>query len=258
MGGVSPTTMLYLLPMKIFLVFLILGLGACHSAVQAGDVSALLERAEQEAEKITLPINVFQNERMKAAQDTAKIFHSPEFQERIRCEEQRLEKEIFSGYTAPWQKKVKEAEQEIEQGLLAKGEKIYLFFSSSVPLETMQAYIAAIAKAGDSNMIPLMRGWAGGLSATEANTEYFTRLLQKDSACRGTSEPCQYYQVKIGLQPSFFTQYGITRVPAVVYVNDHSAYRIQGDAGLDYLLERINREAKSSTLGNLIEALGRS
>ncbi len=244
--------------MKIFLIFILLALGACHSAVQAEDVSALLDRAEHEAEKITLPINTFKDEGLKAAQESAGIFHSPEFQERIRCEEQRLEKEIFSGYTAPWQKKVNEVEQEIEQSLLAKGEKVYLFFSSSVPLETMQAYIAAIARTGDSNVVPLMRGWAGGLSATEANTTYFSRLLQKDSACPGTSEPCQYYKAKIGLQPSFFTQYGITRVPAIVYVNDHSSYRIQGDARLDYLLERINREAKSSTLDNLIEALQKS
>ena len=244
--------------MKIFLIFILLGLGASHSAVQAEEVAGLLERAEHEAEKITLPINTFQDEGLKAAQETAGIFHSPEFQEQIRCEEQRLEKEIFAGYTAPWQKKVNEVEQEKEQSLLAKGEKVYLFFSSSVPLETMQAYIAAIARTGDSNITPLMRGWAGGLSATEANTKYFSRLLQKDSACRGTSEPCQYYRIKIRLQPSFFTQYGITRVPAVVYVNDHSSYRIQGDAGLDYLLERINREAKSSTLDNLIEALQRT
>jgi type-F conjugative transfer system pilin assembly protein TrbC len=250
--------MLHLLPMKIFLIFILLGLGACHSAVQAEDVAGLLERAEQEAEKMTLPTNRFQDEGLRAAQETAGIFHSPEFQERIRCEEQRLEKEIFAGYTAPWQKKTKRVAQEEEQSLLAKEEKVYLFFSSSVPLETMQAYIAAIARTGDSNVIPLMRGWAGGLSATEANTTYFSRLLQKDSTCRGTSEPCQFYKVKIQLQPLLFTQYGITRVPAVVYVHDHSSYRIQGDAGLDYLLERINREAKSSTLGNLIEALGRS
>jgi len=244
--------------MKIFLIFILLGLAACHSAVQAEDVAGLLERAGQEAEKITLPINTFQDEGLKAAQETAKIFHSLEFQERIKCEEQRLEKEIFAGYTAPWQKKVNEVEQETEQSLLAKGEKVYLFFSSSVPIETMQAYIAAIAGTGDSNIIPLMRGWARGLSATEANTKYFSRLLQKDSACRSTSEPCQYYRVKIQLQPSVFTQYGITRVPAVVYVNAHSSYRIQGDAGLDYLMERINREAKSSTLDNLIEALQRT
>lgn len=244
--------------MKAFLIFILLTLGVCHSAAQAEDVAALLEKAEQEAEKITLPVSTFQDEGMKAAQETAGIFHSPEFQERIKCEEQRLEKEIFAGYTASWQKKVKEAEQEQEQSLLAKEEKIYLFFSSSVPLETMQAYITVISRTGDSNVIPLMQGWAGGLSATEANTKYFSRLLQKDSACRGTSEPCQYYRLKIRLQPSLFTQYGITRVPAVVYVNDHSSYRIQGDAGLDYLLERINREAKSSALDKLIQALRRA
>jgi hypothetical protein len=40
-----------------------------------------------------------------------------------------------------------------------------------------------------------------------------------------------------------------------VYENEDNAYSIQGDAGLDYLLERINREAKSATLASLIKKM---
>jgi predicted DsbA family dithiol-disulfide isomerase len=59
----------------------------------------------------------------------------------------------------------------------------------------------------------------------------------------------------ISLQPALFSKYGINRVPAVVYENGKDTYSIQGDAGLDYLLERINREAKSTALAGLIKKM---
>ncbi len=241
--------------MKVFLIFLLLVLGACHSAVLAGDVAGLLERTEREAEHITLPTNTFQDEGIKAAQETAKLFHSPEFQERIRCEEQRLEKEIFAGYTAPWEEQQKEVMQRQEHSSLAPEEKVYLLFSSSVPIETMQAHIAAIAGAGDAKVVMAMRGWVNGLNNSGANIQYFSRILQKDPLCRGERQPCEHYQVPIKLQPTLFATYDVTQVPAVIYVNGDTAYRMQGDAALDYMLERINSEVKSTTLDKLITTL---
>jgi predicted DsbA family dithiol-disulfide isomerase len=66
---------------------------------------------------------------------------------------------------------------------------------------------------------------------------------------------CRRYQVPIKIDPTLFERYGITRVPAVVYAGEKDSFKIQGDAGLDYLLERINRDAKSTTLAKLINQL---
>ena len=242
--------------MKSLMISIVFVIGASLTLAQAEDARSIMEQARKDAEKMRLPVNKYTDEGLKAAQETLDHFHSPEFQEKIRCEEQRLEKEIFIDYTAPWKKKQQpKEEQEMEAGNLNSTEKVYLFFSSSVPDETMQAYLTTIGKAGDPNVILVIRGWVGGMADTKADVTYFSRILQKDPACRDLSKPCQHYQMEINLQPALFTKFGITQVPAVVYENKNKAYLIQGDAGLDYLLERINHEAKSATLASLIKKM---
>ncbi|MGB3224814.1 MAG: TrbC family F-type conjugative pilus assembly protein [Desulforhopalus sp.] len=248
--------MLYLLPMKVLVIVIVLLLGTVLSQAQAENAPSIMVQARKDAEQMTLPVNKYTDAGLKAAQETSDHFHSSEFQEKIKCEEQRLERKVFSDYTAPWKKKQQTKEEQAKQdGSLTSTEKVYLFFSSSVPDETVQAYITTIVKAGDPNLIPVMRGWVKSMADTRADVAYFSRVLQKDLACRKSREPCQHYQVEINLQPSLFTKYGITRVPAVVYENGSDAYLIQGDAGLDYLLERINREAKSTALASLIKKM---
>jgi conjugal transfer pilus assembly protein TrbC len=254
--------MLYLLPMKSFAIVLILALGKGLTPAVAedaafyelNDVSAIMEKAEEDAKTMNLPMNKYSEKGLKAAKQTTEIFYSPEFQEKVKCEQQRLEREVFANYIAPWKKKKQQMEK-VLKGSLSSAEKVYLLFSSSVPDATIQTYIATIVKAGDSNIVPVMRGWVSSMAGTQVNAEYFSRILKKDPTCRNTKEPCQHYQVGIKLKPTLFTKYGITRVPAVVYENDKDAYLIQGDAGLDYLLEKINREAKSSTLTSLIKKM---
>ena len=84
---------------------------------------------------------------------------------------------------------------------------------------------------------------------------YFGRILKKELDCPRTQTPCERYQVAIRLKPSLFTKYEITRVPAVIYDHDGNSFLIQGDTGLDYLLERINREVKSKGLTDLIKKI---
>ena len=242
--------------MKPLVIYIILLLGVGLTQAQAEDAPSIMEQARKDAEKMTLPINKYTDEGLKAAQETSEVFHSPEFQEKIKCEQQRLERDVFADYIAPWKKKQQTKEEQAGQaGSLTSTEKVYLFFSSSVPDETTQAYITTIAKAGDPNVIPVMRGWVNGMVDIKSHVAYFSRVLQKDLSCRGSSKPCEHYQVGIKLQPSLFTRYQIIRVPAVVYENENDDYLIQGDAGLDYLLERINREAKSTTLAGLIRKM---
>jgi hypothetical protein len=242
--------------MKSLVIFALLTLGAGLTPAQAEPARSIMAQARKDAEKMTLPVNKYTEEGLQAAQETSDHFHSPEFQEKIQCEKHRLESEVFADYTAQWEKKRQtKAGQAIEAGSLTSTEKVYLFFSSSVPDETMQAYLTTIAKASDPNVIPVMRGWLGGMTDTRANAKYFSRILQKNPACQDSREPCQHYQVEISLLPALFTKFGITQVPAVVYENGNDTYLSQGDAGLDYLLERINREAKSTALAGLIKKL---
>lgn len=248
--------------MKYFVSFIFLLLVTWHWPNTAGAedtqrnvVSTIVEKAKEGSKKITLPKNEYGEEGLSAAKKAAETFHSPSFQEQIQCEQQRLEAEVFGDFITSWKKKDTDEEQSGQTGSLGETERIYLFFSSSVPDETVRAYLSAIADAGDPDVIPVMRGFVGGLADMAANTEYFSRILKKDLDCQDTEVPCQRYQTAIKLNPFLFAQYGITLVPAVVFANEENGFLIQGDAGLDYLLERINREANSPSLAKLIRKL---
>jgi len=219
-------------------------------------VSAMMEKAKEDGEKMTLPDNRHAAEGLSAAKKAAGTFYSPGFQERIQCEQERLEAEVFGDYIAPWKKKEKSADGQSRQTEgLADTEQVYLFFSSSMPDETVHAYLSAIADAGEPKVIPVMRGFVGGMADIQTSTEYFRRILKQDLSCRDTREPCPRYQLEIKLKSPLFAQYGISRVPSVVYENQGLGFLVQGDAGFDYLLELINREAKSSALDNLINKI---
>ena len=251
--------------MNFIMVFPLLLLVTNPGLNQAGaedtelhNLSSIMEKAREEGEKMTLPVNQHTEEGLKAAEKTADTFHSPEFQKQIQCEQQRLEQEVFEDYISSWKKKKqKPAEGQAEQaGSLTATERVYLFFSSSMPDETVHSYMSTIADTGDPHVVPVMRGFVGGMEDMKASTKYFSRILKEDPDCQDNlSLPCQRYQVGIKLNPPLFAQYGITRVPAVVYENESEGFLVQGDAGLDYFLERINREAKSITLDNLIKKM---
>ena len=241
----------------VFIFLLFLSYGIAHPReITEGDVSAIIEKAREDEQKMTIPVNKYAEEGLKAAKQAADHVNSPEVQEQIQCEQQRLEEEVFGEYVEPWRTQLasSKAEQRSDQ---VSHEKIYLFFSSSVPDETIHAYIAAIARVKVPNIIPMMRGFVGGMAGVKATTTYFSRIMRKDFFCKDQRNPqsiCPRYQVSVQLGSPLFEEFGITRVPAVVYVNDdvQKSFVIEGDAGLDYLLERINREAKSPSLNQLI------
>ncbi|MHB1350298.1 MAG: TrbC family F-type conjugative pilus assembly protein [Desulfobulbaceae bacterium] len=216
------------------------------------NVATRIEQAREDAKKMTLPANRHTEAGRQAAGQTAKTFHSPEFQERLQCEQQRLEQEVFEKHTAPWKQK-----PVVEQpGDLAATDKVYLFLSSSVPEDTVRTYIATIARAKATQVVPVLRGLIKGRENIKASADYFSRIMQEERDCQDKKEStCRRYQVPIKIDPTLFERFGITRVPAVVYAGEKDTFTIQGDAGLTYLLERINRDAKSMTLANLINQL---
>jgi hypothetical protein len=163
---------------------------SCAVEMGESDISRIMKKAREDAEKINLPVNRYQEDGMKAAEKTSKLFHSPAFQERIQCEQQRLEKEVFADYTKPWKRKIRQTaiEQKGRCGNLAANEKVYLFISSSIPDETVHAYIADLDKAGDPNLSLVMRGFVGelprnGRGDSTPSQKGFPRISSKASTC---------------------------------------------------------------------------
>ena len=244
------------LTMLIFLLILVVTGSAGATSPDRDTVAAVIKQAREDAKEMTVPANRFVGEGTKAARQMANTFHSLEFQDRLRCEQERLEKEVFEQYISPWKKTGQQtvAKQRGLQGSLEVGEKVYLFLSSSVPDETVHAYVGAVEKVAEPHLFLVMRGVVGGLESKES-VQYFSRILKKDPSCRDTKQRCPRYEISIKIASNLFTRYGIDRVPAVVYSDGKSSFLIQGDVALDYLLERINREAGSESLADLIKKI---
>lgn len=264
MDVLPKTTVLHMLRIifSFLLLLLILPVGVGHSRESikidpalSRNVASALEKGRAEAKKMTLPVNKYTEEGLRAAKETAKVFHSSEFQNKVQHETQRLKTEIGE-CAASWKKQGnKQGNSEKPVSSLSGDEKVYLFLSSSIPDETVHNYLVDIARAGDPGLTPVMRGMVNGLADKKANTKYFSRILKEDLDCLDDfrhQKICKRFKTDILFQPPLFTQYGIERVPALIYDNGGKVFSIQGDAGLDYLLERINREAKQDSLESLI------
>lgn len=210
-------------------------------------VDTIMEQARQKAQTMKLPATRYSEQGQQAAKQTADIFYSSAFQERIKNEQRRLEKKVCKEYITSWQEKQPTADREKSSqpdNLVTKG-KMYLFLSSSVPDETVHAYLTAISQTGSQSIAPVMRGLINGLQDTKAGADYFSQILKIDQACRDTRKPkkiCPRFKLNIRINPLLFAKYNISRVPTLVYANETETFTIQGDTGLDYLLERINQE----------------
>ncbi|SHO52070.1 TrbC family F-type conjugative pilus assembly protein [Desulfopila aestuarii] len=219
-------------------------------ADELGDVvSRVMAQARKDGATMALPVNSHNEEGRMAAEETARKFSSSGFQEKLECEQRRITEEVFP--EAPGEL----AELEQAQGRLAREEKVYLFVSSSMPDETVHVYLEVLDGADEPNLIMLMRGFVPG-----ERENYLIRIAKKDLGCSdqlqlGDPDVCERYEVPIVLKPSLFDKYEITQVPALVYEKGEEAWKVTGDATLEYLLGRISRDTKSSGLEGLITTL---
>jgi conjugal transfer pilus assembly protein TrbC len=210
-------------------------------------VKKAMEKAREQAKTMTIPENKHKEAGQKAAEETNAVYRSQEFQDKIkRCE--NWENVVFGGKKA---KKEQEA-----KGILADSEKIFLFLSSSIPEASFSGYMASLD--GVPEIVPVMKGIVGGLSKEnkKERLKWWRKVLKKDSTCKEPEthdkSPCDLIKPSVAIKPQLFRQYEITEVPALVYVRGDDIYQIQGDVGLNTLLEKVNQEAKSPGMNALI------
>jgi type-F conjugative transfer system pilin assembly protein TrbC len=227
------------------------------------DVSKVLNTAQEKAEELKLPENG-QTDDCGCQEAAGKVmgkFNSPDFQAKMRDEQQRLQETVFKDILA---QSLPEADQNPITHAQTGAEQLYLFVSSSMPLNTLRNYAAMIDRARAGEIIMVLRGFVGGMKKIRPTMEFIGDILKKDPSCDLAKEKCDSYQVHIQVDPQLFQRYGIEEVPALAYLPsnvDKSEGKqaepviIYGDAGLDYLLERINQEAKNADLNTLIAAL---
>jgi len=190
--------------MKNFSLFLLLFCLLVPSAVLADSTD------------LTIPENKHANEGQLAAEQSANLFQSKEFQEKLSCEKHRLETEVFSEFMKPIKKDPRGANS---PKFLATNETLYLFLSSSMPDETVHNYLRSIAQTNSSGIFPVMKGMVKGMANKEANRRYFSRILKNDLDCNDQRESqgvCSRFKIPIKMNPMLFKRFEIDRVPTLV------------------------------------------
>ncbi|MEW6291032.1 MAG: type-F conjugative transfer system pilin assembly protein TrbC [Thermodesulfobacteriota bacterium] len=239
--------------------------GQSSTDLKMHDVSGVLDTAQKKAKELKLPDNGQADDCgcRDAAEKVMEKFNSPGFQAKMQDEQQRLRETVFKDILTDT---LPQSDQNPPAVTGSNAEQLYLFVSSSVPLNTLRNYAAMIDQARAGEIIMVLRGLVGGMKKIRPTMEFIGEMLKKDPGCNLAKEKCDSYQVNIQVDPQLFQRFGIEQVPALAYlpisvdeaeVTQAEPIIIYGDAGLDYLLERINQEAKNAELNTLIAALRR-
>lgn len=236
-------------------------------------ITKRLDQANDLSGKMDTPHNKFAAQGLAQAQAATDKFNSPEHQAKIAKEQERLSKEVFANITKDYYPDAKKKDPtKTAEKQLATTERIYVFFSKSVPEQTLKNYITMIAKTNDPNIVMVMRGFVGGMKKVMPTANYIRTLLQKDPSCDSVNTKCDMYPINVEIDPLLFQRYHVETVPMIVFASGVTAktsekdksegdsqkttvensFEISGDAPLDYMLERINTEAKRPTLEGTI------
>jgi len=213
---------------------------------QRGDrekVEKVLEQAGKIRETMTVPENSHALEGQEAARKAVEQFNSPGFQEKLRCQMDRIQ------HSGLQQEQAMKAQ---EKGTLTAQESVYLFLSSSVPESLVNQYLIDIGRTGEQRIIPVLFGLPQGLAGKRINADYFSRVMQADPGCRDTPEdPCQRLAVLLKVNPELFARYNIKEVPALIYDNGQDSWSIMGETELAFLLEKMSKAANNSVLAGI-------
>lgn len=247
---------------------------------QVLDLNAIqesLERSKAIEETIRVPKGVINQRGSPSADGAARHFASDEFQRKVQEETDRIRKDVF--HFAGRDKRldgevVREPSDQTEAGQtigsLSSSERIYVFISSSIPLETLRNYAAEVAKLSDRNVTMVMRGFVGGMKYAQPTLKLVSDVIVKDPACKKTERQCAALKINLVVDPLLFRMYRIRQVPAVVYVPSVNSgepggsegvgdpppyYAVYGDASLSYVLERIQKETRSLSLKKVLSKI---
>ena len=235
------------------------------------DIEVTLKKAEELSNTIKIPSNPSETNMVAAAKSVNTYYQSPDFQRRLLTETERIKNEVLGSALEQY---YPDSEKNIPpKGKLGEDERIYVFVSSSMPLQTIRNYTASIARFGDPKVMLVMRGFVSGVGKIQPTVDLVGKVLQRDSACNPvTAGECESLPVPFGVDPLLFRRYDIDRVPAVVYArgvkaedaglsegDDKNAiigefWKAFGDASLEYIVEQMQRDSDSQGLLQLVDS----
>ena len=240
------------------------------------DVSNAFDRADKMGKTLKFEKNPYEKEMQKKAGETKSLYDSPEFRAKLREQGERIKQATighrFDAYYSDADRK------NDPSNTLDNGERIYIFVSSSMPMETLRNYAADAAALRDNKVSIVLRGFIGGMTKIMPTSNFVFETLKTDPGCQlSAGQSCSVRAVNMEVDPMLFRRYGISRVPAVVYVrglktnspdgsegnSEHivqsgEVYRIWGDASLSYILNKLGDAAEVEKLQRMAGRLASS
>lgn len=165
------------------------------------------------------------------AREVYEYYRSDEFQSKVRSYKEDLMSNLTQGrvYSDLHRRKSEvggldrlNALKEKRRLKLAEDERVYIFVSSSLPVETVRNYVKQACEIFDiqdldSRVFFVLRGGVGGLTRITPTVDWVLSVISKDE--RGcVDENCEVFPVNFIIDPFLYSKYGISKVPAVVYV----------------------------------------
>jgi type-F conjugative transfer system pilin assembly protein TrbC len=240
------------------------------------DMERMQAQSRSFADGIKLPDQVKNKEAAEAGKKMGTFVQSDAYQARVMAEAERIRNDILDepGLLKKFYPDGKVVTKNL--GNLGNTERVYVFISSSMPLQTLRNYANSIDKGGDRNVVFVLRGMIGGISKLLPTMDFIGSILVKDSGClekslkSGGSIECSTYGAEVLIDPMLFLRYEIVKVPAVVYATGvkpfdadqsegfeantqvGSSKTVYGDASLDGIIETIADNTKSKSLEALL------
>lgn len=187
-----------------------------------------------------------------AAAAVLSVLESPAYAARLVKERRRIERELFAG-------EMDASKSVAAKGFLRPDERLYLFVSSSMPMETLRTYAADLARLGEQRAVLVLRGLVEGAQFIGPTLAWAHQVLKVDPQCRPENPACEMRTVELLIDPLLFRRFGVSLVPALVVArgvrvrdpalsegleqaaNLEDYFMLIGDASLDFMLEKIER-----------------
>ncbi|MCR6574299.1 type-F conjugative transfer system pilin assembly protein TrbC [Campylobacter insulaenigrae] len=177
----------------------------------------------------------------------------------------------YSNYTKNMIKQMEETKHLISTNkYLNPNEKIFIIISSSLKDETIRNYFKLLENV-NTDITFVLRGLVGNdLRYIKPTQAYIQNLLIKNQNSDLSIEE-NHYKFNIEINPKITQRFDIKKVPAVLYIQnynpivqdyqnvigepdkDEKYFVAYGEASIDYALEQINKEVKSSGIERLLE-----
>lgn len=262
---------------SILTIAIISGIYVPYAAAEDLDRSSindLLKRRDNILNSLNTPSNGYEKESRERASKIMEKIYSDDFQKQLQIQTEKLKNAIFKDHA--WSLRTaagSNGDKEVVSASLLPDERLYVFVSSSVPIQTLRNYAASIDKIGDPRIVMVMRGFVGGMKDWTAMLDFSSRVLVKNPSCDTRREQCETYAANLQVDPLLFRRFGVSLVPSIVYARGVNRkdplmseglseiaeisgfYSIQGDMSFEYFLETIRQETESRSIDGVLAVL---